>query len=109
MIFLLLSMQSGWTQNWTVSKANNDTVLIYKFSKEQISNLHKYVVSLEDYKKINDLNEKIIINKDSIIAIDDKQIKLRDDVITKNNKKYKLVKRNLTIGCCLSFILGILL
>ena len=79
-----MSTLSGWGQqskNWIVQKLNNDTIITYNFTKNDLRNLHVYVLSLEKVYELYNVDKKILSTKDSIILNYKKQIENRESVI----------------------------
>lgn len=109
MVALLITL-SGWSQsskNWTLQKDSVDKdVITYNFYKKDLTNLRVYVTTLEQFKKLYDIDEqqllkqrteigkyKITINNDSIAnAAQEKalasSLKLNTD-LQKDVDKYK--------------------
>ena len=102
-------MLNGWTQsseNWTILKTN-DTIVQYNFHKEDLANLRFYILSLQEYKSLYDIDENIIIRqynqiqnykslvsgKEEIILNPDKIVKetnsINSDLIKQVNKYKK--------------------
>lgn len=127
-----MSTLSGWTQsstNWVVrssSTNSKDTVIVYNFSKENITNLRTYVTTLEMYKERYDINTQIIkalnseidnyktlvVNKDEIIKTKSSIITINDDVnakLTKSLDKYKKKNKRLPYWIGAGFVGGIVL
>ena len=77
---------SGWSQKWTVYKQNNDTIISYNFTKDELKNFRIYVTDLEKYKELYRAEQIKSINKDSLLFIKDLRISIKDSLIAKTNK-----------------------
>ena len=93
MIIMLLNILCGWTQQsdlWTIWKSNNDTIVSYNFTKDNLKDLRIYIINLQKYKELYDLSEQKdslndlhIFNFQNRIINDQQIILLRESEINK--------------------------
>ena len=77
---------SGWSQKWTVYKLNNDTIISYNFTKDELKNFRIYVTDLEKYKELYRVEQIKSVNKDSLLFVKDLRIANKDSLIAKTSK-----------------------
>lgn len=77
---------NGWSQKWTVYKLNNDTIISYNFTKDELKNFRIYVTDLEKYKELYKIEQIKNVNKDSLLFVKDLRLANKDSLIVKTNK-----------------------
>lgn len=73
----------------------NDTVIQYDFHKNDLRNIRVYIITLEKYKKISDINEGIIKTQDNEINTL-KLINNNQKVIIGNQEKQTVEYKDMT-------------
>lgn len=92
-------MPYGWTQSsktWTI-KENilGDTIIDYSFYKEDIKNLHLYVVDLEEMQELYyNLQEQMDKKNKEILGLKN-QVSLKDSALVLSNQVFNYQKNEL--------------